>query len=117
MIRIALTAYILLTGASYAQNCQVMQVPVYKTHNEMGGMLLGGLLGSQFCNGSGNYIAAAVGALLGRDIAMNTTTAQIIGYRNARVCEQVPMTPRYNQYNSLNSNLMTCNVGGRLIRC
>ena len=107
---------VLLTGQATAQECSLMKVPVYQTQNEWAGMALGGLIGSQVGNGSGSYIAGAIGALLGRHTALNTPTARIIGYRTVKVCNNPHNFPRSNN-NNLNSNITTCNVGGQLVRC
>jgi len=113
MIKSLLVASVLLSGHATAQECALVKVPVYQTQNEWAGMALGGLIGSQVGNGSGKYIAGAIGALLGRHTALNTPTARIIGYKTVKVCNNLPRS----NYNNLNSNITTCNVGGRLVRC
>jgi len=115
VIAASAVASILLTDQSHAQECTLMKVPVYQTQNEWAGMALGGWIGSQVGNGSGKYIAGAIGALLGRHTALNTPTARIIGYRTVKVCNNLHNFPRSN--NNLNSNLTTCNVGGRFVMC
>ena len=111
IVKSLLVASVLLAGHATAQ-CALVKVPVYQTQNEWAGMALGGLIGSQVGNGSGKYIAGAIGALLGRHTALNTPTARIIGYKTVKVCNNLPRS-NYN----LNSNITTCNVGGRLVRC
>tara|TARA_B100001093_G_scaffold302122_1_gene288157 strand:- start:677 stop:1024 length:348 start_codon:yes stop_codon:yes gene_type:complete len=115
MIKSLLVASVLLAGHATAQECALVKVPIYQTHDEWAGMALGGLIGSQVGNGSGKYIAGAIGALLGRHTALNTPTARIIGYKTVNVCNNLHNFPRSN--NNLNLNLTTCNVGGRLVRC
>lgn len=115
VIAASAVASVLLTDQSHAQECALVKVPVYQTQNEWAGMVLGGLIGSQVGNGSGKYIAGAIGALLGRHTALNTPTARIIGYKTVKVCNNLHNFSRSN--NNLNSNLTTCNVGGRFVRC
>ena len=115
MIKSLLVASVLLAGHATAQECALVKVPIYQTHDEWAGMALGGLIGSQVGNGSGKYIAGAIGALLGRHTALNTPTSRIIGYKTVNVCNNLHNFPRSN--NNLNLNLTTCNVGGRLVRC
>ena len=77
------------------KQCEIKDVPIYaegKKSNEIGSMLLGGLLGSAIGNklsdnsGAGS-IGAVAGALVGRKKAKDdATNGEIIGYRQQEVC-------------------------------
>ena len=81
---------------SQKEICRTHDVPVYgsnKGGNEIGGLIIGGLLGSAAGNqltgadGAGT-LGAVAGALIGRDVAKNkTTTNEIVGYRQENICE------------------------------
>ena len=78
------------------QVCRIEEVPIYaegKQGDELGSMIIGGLLGSAVGNaatskdGAGT-IGAVTGALLGREHAKKTTQqGKIIGYRQQDICE------------------------------
>ena len=76
--------------------CEIKEVPVYgegKQGDEIGSMIIGGLLGSavgnKFSDANGGGAAGAVaGALLGRHHAKNSTQqGNIVGYRQQEECQ------------------------------
>ncbi len=76
--------------------CEVRDIPVYsegQRSDELGSMIIGGLLGSAVGNklsdNNGAGAAGAVaGALLGRSHANNTAqSGEIVGYKQQEVCE------------------------------
>jgi uncharacterized protein YcfJ len=77
------------------RSCEVKDVPIYseaKENNEIGSMIIGGLLGSALgnklsdSNGAGSAGAVA-GALIGRDRAKKqSNNGTITGYRQTEVC-------------------------------
>lgn len=76
--------------------CRVEEVPIYeegKGGDELGGLIIGGLIGSAVGNaatdakGAGTF-GAITGALVGREHAKNSKTqGKIVGYRQQDVCE------------------------------
>ena len=88
------SSYVRKTPTNEKQ-CEIKDVPIYaegKESNEIGSMLLGGLLGSAIGNklsdnsGAGS-IGAVAGALVGRKKAKDdATNGEIIGYRQQEVC-------------------------------
>lgn len=115
--------------AAQNQQCEIRQVPVYATHNEWGGALVGGIIGNQVGNGQGKVAATILGMMLGRNVAQQTQTTRIIGYRQIQVCtyniDSNHNAPHQYQNNTngypmQQNNMQTltqCNVGGRLVRC
>lgn len=91
----ALTSSYIRKTPTDERNCGFKDVPIYSQaseNNELGSMLLGGLLGSAIGNklsdnnGAGSAGAVA-GALIGRDRAKkNSNSGEIIGYRQQEVC-------------------------------
>ena len=76
--------------------CSIEEVPVYgeaQQGDEIGSMIIGGLLGSAVGNklsdaNGGGAAGAVAGALLGRQHAKNTTQqGNIVGYRQQEVCQ------------------------------
>lgn len=76
--------------------CSIEEVPVYgeaKQGDEIGSMIIGGLLGSAVGNklsdaNGGGAAGAVAGALLGRQHAKNSTQqGNIVGYRQQEVCQ------------------------------
>ena len=88
------SSYVRKTPTNEKQ-CQIKDVPLYaegKESNEIGSMLLGGLLGSAIgnklsdSNGAGS-VGAVAGALVGRKKAKDDAeNGEIIGYRQQEVC-------------------------------
>lgn len=76
--------------------CRVEEVPIYEEKqggNELGGLIIGGLLGSAVGNaatdakGAGTF-GAVTGALIGHDQAKKQkSNGEIVGYRQRDVCE------------------------------
>lgn len=76
--------------------CRVEEVPIYEEKqggNELGGLIIGGLLGSAVGNaatdakGAGTF-GAVTGALIGHDQAKKAkSNGKIVGYRQQDVCE------------------------------
>jgi uncharacterized protein YcfJ len=80
--------------------CRVENVPIYaqsgKQSDELGSMIVGGLIGSAVGNGltskdGAGTVGAVAGALIGRDIASknNAANQQIVGYQEKNVCENI----------------------------
>ena len=76
--------------------CEIKEIPVYeeaKQGDEIGSMIIGGLLGSAVGNklsdaNGGGAAGAVAGALLGRQHAKNSTQkSNIIGYRHQEECQ------------------------------
>ena len=76
--------------------CSIEEVPVYgeaQQGDEIGSMIIGGLLGSAVGNklsdaNGGGAAGAVAGALLGRQHAKNSTQqGNIVGYRQQEVCQ------------------------------
>lgn len=108
------------TQAIAQQTCTIRQVPVYQTHNQYAGAVVGGIIGNQIGNGQGKTLATVLGMLLGSQVAQNTNTRRIIGYRQIRVCEYSNSPIQYDRSQHFDPTIPTlsqCNVGGKLIRC
>ena len=69
------------------ESCKIVDVPVYgTTYSEpnIGGAIIGGIIGNQFGNGSGKEAMTALGAVIGSQ--HGTRSSRIVGYRQERVC-------------------------------
>lgn len=69
------------------ESCRVVDVPIYgPTHSgpNIGGAIIGGVIGNQFGSGSGKEAMTALGALVGSTAGQRSD--QIVGYRQERIC-------------------------------
>ena len=69
------------------ESCRIVDVPVYgSTYSEpnIGGAIIGGIIGNQFGSGSGKEAMTALGAVIGSQ--HGTRSSRIVGYRQERVC-------------------------------
>jgi uncharacterized protein YcfJ len=120
-----------LTSSFIQQNpvtervCQIQDVPIYaqagEQSDELGSMIIGGLIGSAVGNGltskDGAGTAGAVaGALLGRNAAkqQNNANQRIVGYRQENVCENVT-TVRQDRVETITGYRLTVTVDGKRI--
>lgn len=120
-----------LTSSFVQQNpvtervCRVQDVPIYaqggQQTDELGSMIIGGLIGSAVGNGltskDGAGTAGAVaGALIGRNAAkqQNNANQQIIGYRQENVCENIT-TVREERIETITGYRLNVTVDGKRI--
>jgi uncharacterized protein YcfJ len=90
-----------VTGTSYREVCQNIQVPIYETRRStrsgstgdvLTGAIIGGAIGNQFGDGKGKDAMTVLGAIVGADTATRRTdTYQVqTGSRTQRECYQEP---------------------------
>ena len=103
--------------------CSVEDVPIYeesKGGDELGGLIIGGLLGSAVGNqisgadGAGT-VGAVTGALIGREHAKNKkTTGKVIGYRQEETC-RIEKRVREERIEEVTGYRLTINVDGEIV--
>ena len=103
--------------------CTVEDVPIYeesKGGDELGGLIIGGLLGSAVGNqisgadGAGT-VGAVTGALIGREHAKNKkTTGKVIGYRQEETC-RIEKRVREERIEEVTGYRLTINVDGEIV--
>ena len=103
--------------------CSVDEVPIYeesKGGDELGGLIIGGLLGSAVGNqisgadGAGT-VGAVTGALIGREHAKNKkTTGKIVGYRQEETC-RIEKRVREERIEEVTGYRLTVNVDGEIV--
>ena len=103
--------------------CSVEDVPIYeesKGGDELGGLIIGGLLGSAVGNqisgadGAGT-VGAVTGALIGREHAKNKkTNGKIIGYRQEETC-RIEKRVREERIEEVTGYRLTINVDGEMV--
>lgn len=103
--------------------CSVEEVPIYeesKGGDELGGLIIGGLLGSAVGNqisgadGAGT-VGAVTGALIGREHAKNQkTNGKIVGYRQAETC-RIEKRVREERIEEVTGYRLTINVDGEIV--
>lgn len=105
--------------------CRVQDVPIYaqggNQSDELGSMIIGGLIGSAVGNGltskDGAGTAGAVaGALIGRNAAQqqNAANQRIIGYRQENLCENIT-TVRDERVETITGYRLNVTVDGKRI--
>ncbi|MCE2516337.1 MAG: hypothetical protein J4F41_00590 [Alphaproteobacteria bacterium] len=100
--------------------CRVEEVPIYEEGqggDELGGLIIGGLIGSAVGNaatdakGAGTF-GAITGALVGREHAKNSKTeGKIVGYRQQDVCE-IQKSVREERVEEVTGYRLTIDVDG-----
>ena len=103
--------------------CTVEDVPIYeesKGGDELGGLIIGGLLGSAVGNqlsgadGAGT-VGAVTGALIGREHAKNSkTNGKIVGYRQQESC-RIDKRVREERVEEVTGYRLTINVDGEIV--
>lgn len=103
--------------------CSVEDVPIYeesKGGDELGGLIIGGLLGSAVGNqisgadGAGT-VGAVTGALIGREHAKNKkTNGKIIGYRQEETC-RIEKRVREERIEEVTGYRLIINVDGEIV--
>lgn len=103
--------------------CSVEDVPIYeesKGGDELGGLIIGGLLGSAVGNqisgadGAGT-VGAVTGALIGREHAKNKkTNGKVIGYRQEETC-RIEKRVREERIEEVTGYRLTINVDGEIV--
>ena len=103
--------------------CSIEDVPIYeesKGGDELGGLIIGGLLGSAVGNqisgadGAGT-VGAVTGALIGREHAKNKkTNGKIIGYRQEETC-RIEKRVREERIEEVTGYRLTINVDGEIV--
>lgn len=73
--------------------CYPVQVPKYRSNssNVLAGAIVGGVIGNHFGKGEGNVAMTALGAVLGANIAQNSSR-RVVGVQTVNQC-----VTRYNQ--------------------
>ncbi len=104
--------------------CTTEDVPIYEEAqggDELGGLIIGGLLGAAVGNsvsgadGAGTAGAVA-GALIGRDQAKKQkTTGKIVGYRQQDVCE-IQKSVREERVEEVTGYRLSITVGGDTVK-
>ena len=103
--------------------CTVEDVPIYeesKGGDELGSMIIGGLLGSavgnQISGGDGaGTVGAVTGALIGREHAKNTKkTGKIVGYRQEETC-RIEKRVREERVEEITGYRLKINVDGEIV--
>ncbi len=104
--------------------CTIEDVPIYeeaKGGDELGGLIIGGLLGAAVgnsvsgANGAGTAGAVA-GALIGRDQAKKQKTfGKIVGYRQQNICE-IQKSVREERIEEITGYRLSINIGGDTVK-
>ena len=104
--------------------CRTEEVPIYEEvqgGDELGGMIIGGLLGAAVGNSvSGSEgvgtAGAVAGALIGRDQAKKSeTNSRIVGYRQQDTCELVKSV-REERIQEITGYRLSINVDGDVVK-
>ena len=104
--------------------CRSQDVPIYsqaKQTDELGSMIVGGLIGSAVGNGltskdGAGTVGAVAGALIGRDAAkkQNSNSQRIIGYRQENICENIT-TIRDERIETISGYRLNVTVEGKKV--